>query len=143
MDTHRGQREHVLRRPLTAAIESAGSDPDDIAEAVLKSLDEQRIISYAPRDTLAILPPAGRVLVILCEKPNATLREISLMLGVNESNVARSVGKLVRANVIARTKVKGRNVYTLNNDVARLHPDLRRYHDAVLQLLGASPLEDE
>ncbi len=132
----------MLRRPLHDAISAAGPDPDAVTEAVLRSLDEQRLIAYAPRDTLAILTPAGRVLVVLCERPTATLREIALVLGVTESNVARSVGKLVTANVIARTKVKGRNVYRLNADVAAAHPDLRRYHDAVLALLGdAPPLE--
>ena len=136
-----GVRDHSLRGPLYAAI-TQHSDPAIITEAVLATLDAHRVIQYAPRDTLAILTPAGRVLVLLCERPTATLREMALVLGVGESSIARTVSNLVKHNVIARTKQSGRNIYTLNTDVARTHPDLRRYHDSVLQLLGAPPLPD-
>lgn len=130
-----GVRDHVLRRPLHAAITAAGTDPAAITEAVLRSLDDQHVITYAPRDTLAILTAPGRVLVVLTERPASTLREIALVLGTTESNVARSVSKLIGSNVIARTKVAGRNIYTVNAETVRNHPDLRRYNDAVLKLL--------
>lgn len=131
------RHDHVLRRPLEAALAAADTtDPAALAEAVLTTLDAHRVIAYAPRDTLAILTPAGRTLVLVTEHPTATLREIALMLGVSESNVAKSVGLLARANVITRTKVGGRNSYTLNADVAAAHPDIRRYHDAVGRLLA-------
>ena len=140
-----GRRDHDLRRPLHDALSAhlAGdADPAALAETVLRTLDEHRVIQYAPRETLAILTPAGRVLVLLCEQPDVTLRQMSRVLGTTESSVARTVSKLAKSNVITRTKVAGRNVYALNVDVARTHPDLRRYHDAVLALLGdAPPLE--
>ncbi len=127
----------MLRRPLEAAVESAGSTgAADVAEAVLRALDEQRIIAYTPRDALAILTPAGRVLVIVAENPHVTLREISVALGVTEANVAKSVGKLVASNVIARTKVNGRNTYRVNLDVLESHPDLRRYGQVLASLQG-------
>lgn len=136
-------RDHVLRRPLEEAIgASAATDPSDVAEVVLRTLDEQRIIAYAPRDTLAILSAAGRTLVVIAEKPDSTLREIGMVLGVAESTIAKSVGLLVAAKLIARTKVAGRNIYSVNVDEARKHPDMRRYHDVVLRALGALPLPE-
>ena len=136
------RREHVLRRPLEDALAAVDTtDPAALAETVLATLDAHRVIAYAPRETLAILTPAGRTLVLVTERPTATLREIALMLGVSESNVAKSVGLLARANVITRTKVGGRNSYTLNAAVAAAHPDLRRYHDAVGRLLADADLE--
>lgn len=134
-------RDHGLRRPLCDAISEAGSDPAAITEAVLQTLDAHHLIQYAPKETLAILTPAGRVLVLLSERPTATLREMSLVLGVTESSVARTVSNLVRSKLIARTKDKGRNIYTFNVDEVRAHPDLYRYHDAVLILLGLPPLD--
>jgi hypothetical protein len=137
IERHDSRRDHVLRRPLEAAVESAGSTgAADVAEAVLRALDEQRIIAYTPRDALAILTPAGRVLVIVAENPHVTLREISVALGVTEANVAKSVGKLVASNVIARTKVNGRNTYRVNLDVLESHPDLRRYGQVLASLQG-------
>ncbi len=128
IERHDSRRDHVLRRPLEAAVESAGSTgAADVAEAVLRALDEQRIIAYTPRDALAILTPAGRVLVIVAENPHVTLREISVALGVTEANVAKSVGKLVASNVIARTKVNGRNTYEVNAQGVNSHPDIVRY----------------
>ena len=128
LERHDNRRDHVLRRPLKAAIESAGSsDPDDLAEVVLQTLNEHKIIAYTPKDLLAILTPAGRVLVIVAENPNVTLREISVALGVSESNVGRSIGKLVSSNVITRTKVNGLNTYEVNSDGGNSHPDIARY----------------
>jgi hypothetical protein len=137
-----GRRDHDLRAPLSAAFAgclTADSTPDDLAEIALRALDEQRVIQYAPRDTLAILTPAGRVLVLLSERPSVTLREISRILGTTESAVARTVGKLAKSNVIARTKVRGRNIYTINVEAIRSHPDLCRYRDTVVKLLDGEP----
>lgn len=132
---HDNRRDHVLRKPLERAIaQSESSDPEVLAETVLRTLDEQKIIAYKARDTLAILTPAGRVLVIVAEHPDATLREISVALGVSESNVGRSVAKLVGSNVIARTKVNGRNTYRVNLDALNTHPDLRRYGEVLASL---------
>jgi hypothetical protein len=133
---HDNRRNHVLRRPLEKAIESSGlEDSSELVEVVLKTLDEQRVIAYSSNDTLAILTAAGRTLVVIAERPDSTLREIGAILGVGESTVAKSVSLLVRHNLIARTKIAGRNIYSLNKEELRNHPDMRRYNDAVLSVL--------
>jgi len=144
---HDNRRDHVLRRPLEAAVQDALRETEQevgldlassIAEKVLVTLDEQRVIQYAPKGMLSLLTPAGRVLVCLAENPAATLREISLILGVSESNVTRSVSYLVKAGVIARTKVKGRNTYSVVLKVAENHPDIRRFKHAISALLDGT-----
>jgi predicted HTH transcriptional regulator len=128
--------DHPLKAPVQNAINQALDTDSDlsaeaITEQVMRALDERGVIQYAPKGTLPLLSAAGRVFVCIAENPRITLREISVMLGVTESNVARSVSKLVASGVIARTKVKNRNVYTIKIKTAKKHPDIHRFYEAI------------
>lgn len=126
--------DNALRRPLTIALQerlAETGDPHLLTETVLETLGELGLIAYAPKGTLRLLSAPGRVLVAVMERPDITLRELAAYLGVTESNVAKSVSALVRANVITRTKVKNRNRYRLNLKEAMYHPDIRRFHAAI------------
>ena len=130
---------HPLKAPVHNAIDEAlksdsGLSVEAITEEVMKTLDERGVIQYAPAGTLPLLSAAGRVFVCISENPRITLREVSVMLGITESNVARSVSKLVSAGVIARTKVKNRNVYTIRVEKAKKHPDIHRFYECVTPL---------
>lgn len=126
---------HPLKDPLHSAIgETLQNDPtltDKLTETVLRTLDERGVIQYAPPGTLALLSATGRVFVCIANNPNLTIREIAMMLGITESNVNRSVSRLVDAGVIARTKLKGRNVYTIDTEKAQNHPDIQKFYQAV------------
>lgn len=126
--------DHPLKTPLHSAIEDVlqadSVSADDVTEKVLKTLDERGVIQYAPPDTLALLSATGRVFVCIANNPNLTIRETAMMLGVTESNVNRSVSRLVEAGVIARTKLKGRNVYKIDVENARNHPDIQKFYQA-------------
>lgn len=131
--------DHPLKAPVQNAIDEAlksdsGLSVEAITEEVMKTLDERGVIQYAPSGTLPLLSAAGRVFVCIAENPRITLREVSVMLGITESNVARSVSKLVSAGVIARTKVKNRNVYTIRAKNAKKHPDIHRFYECVSPL---------
>jgi hypothetical protein len=143
-----GERSHLLRRPLDEAVREVLASGDEVAtvvEAVLRTLSAHRVIAYAPSGTVGILTPTGRVLTCLIERPGITLRELASYLGMAESNVAKSVGRLVKADVVVRTKVKTRNTYHLNLDEALKHPDIGRFYLAIHQaaaeaLSGASDI---
>ena len=128
--------EHTLKRQLEVAIDTALSSSDranigEIAEEVMIALGKQGVIQYGSPDTLPLLSAAGRVFVCIASNPTITLREMAVMLGVTESNVARSVSKLVKSGVIARTKVKGRNIYSLDRNQAKNHPDIQKFFGAI------------
>lgn len=138
------QRDHVLREPLITRIAheislDGDTSPEQVAEAVLNTLNEYGVIQYAPKGTLPLLSAPGRVLVCIVANPDATLRELGLMLGVSESTIAKQVAQLVEANLITRTKVKGRNTYRLVAETAVLHADLKRFADTVQKAFEYDP----
>ena len=136
------QRDHVLRNPLQIIIKSDAS-PEQITEEVLTYLGRSGVIDYAPKGTLKLLNPAGRVLVALMERPDITMRELSVYLGTTEANVLKQVVALVEANLIARTKVKGRNTYRFNLDEVVKHPDITRFYTALQTHLHPPQQNDE
>jgi predicted transcriptional regulator len=107
---------------------------EEATENVLLALSDNGVIQYAPKGTLAFVTTTGRVLVCVLEQPQITLREMAMILGVTESGVAKTVAGLVKSGVIARTKVKGRNIYSVDKNQARNHPDIRRYFAAISPL---------
>jgi predicted transcriptional regulator len=119
---------------------NAGKSSDEIAEALLYALSNYGVISYCPKGVLGLLTPTGRVLVALSERPGITMREVALYLGVTESNIAKSIASLVKANLIVRTKVKGRNTYRLNPNGALEHPDIIRFATSINQALQQAPI---
>jgi hypothetical protein len=131
MERASNQRDHVLRRPLEMAITSSGSSAEEIAETVLRTLNDHGLIQYAQPGTMSLLSTAGRVLVCVSERPQITLREMALILGVTESGIAKTIAGLVKSGVIARTKVKGRNIYSVDKKQAQNHPDIHRYFAAI------------
>lgn len=123
---------HPLKPSIQKAIEDALQDKEmsveTVTEQVMQTLDERGVIQYAAPGTLALLSATGRVFVCIANNPNLTIRETAMMLGVTESNVNRSVSRLVEAGVIARTKSKGRNVYSIDVEAARNHPDIQKFY---------------
>lgn len=129
-ESNTGKRDHVLRNSIEMAVNGAGS-PEEIAERMLRLLDERKLIQYAPKGTMSILSAAGRVLLCLIENPGSTIREISVRLGITEANVGKSIATLAEHNVIARTKVKNKYIYNFNAETIVNHPDIRRFHEAI------------
>lgn len=134
------RRDHVLRIPLEEAVGDAMNSTEnltkeDVVERVLQALSANGLIQYAPKGTLALLSAAGRTLVCVASMPGATLRDLGLVLGVSESTVAKSIGNLVSANVIARTKVNGRNTYRLVPEAVQNHPDIIRFQQAISDMI--------
>jgi predicted transcriptional regulator len=131
------QRDHALRKPLEAVIKvsfDSNLSVEEATENVLCALSDNGVIQYAPKGTLAFITTTGRVLVCVLEQPQITLREMAMILGVTESGVAKTVAGLVKSGVIARTKVKNRNVYTIRAKNAKNHPDIHRFYECVSPL---------
>lgn len=139
-------REHVLRQPLSDIIKSAmanGANTEELLEGIMRTLDQQKMISYCSKTELSILSPSGRVLVAIMEDSSITQRALAVYLGVTESNIQKSIKSLTDAGLIIKHKDKGRNVYRVSTDRAISHPDISRFHDGILQTISAAVSEDE
>ncbi len=133
MQRHNTNRDHILRRSLEDVLQkmSDGADVSDMVTELLKTLDQERMIHYAPAGSLGLLSTHGRVLVAIMEDPNITQRALSVYLGVSESNIQKSIKALSDADIITKTKVNGYNTYQLNLIDGLKHPDISRFYDAI------------
>jgi len=130
------KRDHVLRQPLENALQSFGDiDVSSVVDAVLRTLDQQKLISFAPAGDLPLLTTHGRTLVAILEDPGITQRALSVYLGVSESNVQKSVKALLDRGLIAKTKVNNSGHYEFAPSEALLHADITRLFDALLAVV--------
>lgn len=130
------KRDHVMREILTAALEGSDStDINGIVETVLRTLSQQKMISYAPTGELSLLTTHGRTLVAIMEDPGITLRALAVYLGVSESNAQKSVKALLDMGLIAKTKVKTSVNYVFVPKIGFKHPDISRLFDGIVNEL--------
>lgn len=126
---HDNRRDHVLRQPLERIVARAiidGAETAQIVESVLTELDEQNLIYYKPRNAMNLFTPAGRVLVMLLERPGLTVREMSVSLGCSTASIIKSLSLLDKDGLLVRQKKDGRYEYRILPDAAVTHQDLRR-----------------
>lgn len=136
---HDNKRDHVLREPLEKVVAQAianNAETKELVETILLELDEQNLIAYTPRTKVNLFTPAGRLLVMLIERPGLTIREMSVSLGCSTTAIAHALSLLDKDKLITRTKIKGRYEYRVNNQTSRYHPDLRRLIRSLKDILG-------
>jgi DNA-binding Lrp family transcriptional regulator len=81
-------------------------------------------ISQSEPISISIFGSHGLVLFGLHAKPNTTVRELAISLGITERQVARLVKDLAQAGIIRVAKLGNRNTYTINEDIHWQHPSL-------------------
>ena len=140
------KNDHQLRGQLESSIASvadSNANVSQITEMVLRTLDQQRMISYSPKSELSLLSPTGRVLVAIMEDKAITQRALSVYLGVTESNIQKSVRALCKANLITKIKIKNRNTYQINASIIKMHSDISRFFDAINSVMLNQELDEE
>ena len=139
---HENKRDHALRKPLETII---GTSVDNalvvksLAEDILQTLGQQNIISYIPVDSINLLTPSGRIIALLLERTDLTVREMSVFLGTTEANINKPLSKLLAEKIVKRKKRQGRFEYYINIDIAKNHPDIRRLVLMVTSLTTQKP----
>ncbi|MGA9573870.1 MAG: helix-turn-helix domain-containing protein [Lysobacterales bacterium] len=79
----------------------------------------------------------AHVLVCLNHKPQPTLREIAVQVGITERAVQRILSKLITTGVVDVSKEGRRNRYKLNLDQPLRHPlESHKTIGEVLRLIG-------
>ena len=63
-----------------------------------------------------------RVLLCIARDPGVRLRDVAGEVGITERAVQRIVHELVEADILERSRVGRRNVYTINRNGAMRHP---------------------
>jgi predicted HTH transcriptional regulator len=133
-ENNKQNKEHVLREPLKDAIKAVlenGGSVDNLLEGVMRTLNQQKMISYNSEDDILLLSASGRVMVAIMEDPSITQRALAVYLGVTESNVQKSIKNLVDAGLLEKTKLNSRNVYKVNGEKVISHPDIARFADGI------------
>jgi predicted transcriptional regulator len=137
-----GRRDHVLRGPLENALKGFDHvDVSAVVDVVLRTLDQQKLISFAPAGDLPLLSTHGRALIAILEDPGITLRALAIYLGISESNAQKSVKALLERGLIAKTKVKNSTHYEFVPAEGFYHADITRLFDAILKLVKTAQSE--
>jgi predicted transcriptional regulator len=131
----------VLREPLERAVAVAlanNADLKGLVESVLLELDEQNLIAYKPKSSVNFFTPAGRLVMMLMERPGLTVREMSVTLGCSQTAVIKGLSVLEREKLTKRKKVNGRYEYSLNYGKLKDHAELRRLIRVISTLMSTN-----
>lgn len=129
----------ILHSQLLHAIEPiSDSDPKRIVDVVLRTLEQQRIISFAKTGDIRLLSVAGRVLVAIMENPDMTQRALGQYLGMSEQHLSRTIKNLHLAGLLVTTKVGSEKTHRLADISALRHPDISRFFDVIAAEIRAS-----
>ena len=123
-------RKHSIDDALTKAIrESVGDEAEarKLSETVMRQLDKHKLIYYSGPDEISLLSASGRVLVALAETPDASQRALAVFLGVSEGAIRKSVDQLVAMGLVAKTKVKNKNLLVIVPDKVAETSDIKRF----------------
>jgi DNA-binding transcriptional regulator GbsR (MarR family) len=135
------EKSENLKKAIAEALGRSGSTHLDAAtEEVLKELDRQKIIRYGNDDYPDLLSSYGRILVSILEDGTLTARAMSVYLGISLPVVDRALRRLADSGIITKTKVNRQNIYSINKDEIKKHPDIQRFL-GVIQAVG--PEEEE
>lgn len=130
----------ITSHPARKAIEDSilgGGTSQEIADRIMGTLEDMKLIAYSAEAKPSLLTVNGRVLMLIMEYPETSLREIAARIGSTESAASRSIKNLIDAKLIRRQKVRGKNKYVINVDVLLAHSDLRRFYLAADTFLSS------
>jgi DNA-binding transcriptional regulator GbsR (MarR family) len=131
-----------VKRALEEALNSSESkDADFLVEAVLKTLDKQKVFRYHNENAINLISTAGRVLIALMEDPTMTQRALSVYLDLSETMIDKTVKLLIQNNFITKTKTQRQNIYKVNIEEVKKHPDIQHLKEAISGLFGVTSVK--
>jgi predicted transcriptional regulator len=132
-----------VKKALEEALNSSESkDADTIVNAVLKTLDKQKVFRYHNENAINLISTSGRVLVALMEDPTMTQRALSVYLDLSETMIDKTVKLLIKNGLITKTKTQRQNIYKVNVEEVKKHPDIQHLKDAISGLFGSKNTEE-
>jgi len=132
-----------VKKALEEALNSSESkDAETIVNAVLKTLDKQKVFRYHNENAINLISTSGRVLIALMEDPTMTQRALSVYLDLSETMIDKTVKLLIKNGLITKTKTQRQNIYKVNVEEVKKHPDIQHLKDAISGLFGAKNTEE-
>ena len=98
--------------------------PEELARKIIEKMSSTSGIYYSTEQELSLLTAPARVLVTIVEEPNITVRALAIYLGISEAAVLKSLKLLLDNNLITKTKVNGKNNYSLVKESFENHSDI-------------------
>lgn len=109
-------------------------DKEAIAK-IVKSLDDNRIVSYSEPNEINLFSTTGRVLYTIMSEPTITQRALSVYLGISETMVEKTMKTLTEQGLITKTKVNRKNVYSFDVNLLSKNPDIQRLPGVLSKIL--------
>lgn len=135
------EKNEDIRKAIQDAVKSFGSNSGDATEAILKTLDEQKIFRYHQDDGVSLLSTPGRVLITIISDPGMTIRAISVYLDLSETMIDKTVKTLVAGGLITKTKAQRQNVYQINKDLIFKQQDIHHFISAIEKIKQQDRIE--
>lgn len=121
-----------VKKAIEEALNSSSStNPNLIVDAILKTLDKQKVFRYQDENSINLISTSGRVLIALLEDPTMTQRALSVYLDMSETMIDKIVKLLVQNGLITKTKTQRQNIYKIDLEKVKNHPDIQHLKEAI------------
>lgn len=126
----------ILRSQLVGALEplTAGST-ERVVDVVLRTLEQQRVVSFSKVGDVRLLSSTGRVFVAVLENPDMTQRAIGKYLGMQETHVHKALKQLEKAGLLATTNLGRKKLHEFAGPEVLRHPDISRFFDVITNIV--------
>lgn len=114
-----------LAVPIELLIrESLDVSPEELARRIIHAVANTSGISYKPSNEISLLTAPAKILVTIIREPKITIRALAIYIGLSEAAVVKSLNLLLNNNLITKTKVKGKNNYSVVKESFENHSDI-------------------
>lgn len=125
-----------IKKALEDAILSSPNGNEDILNRVMSTLDRKKVLRYHNDDEIGLLSTPGRVLVAIMEDPTMTQRALSVYLDLSETMIDKTLKSLILKGLVTKTKLNRQNIYKVNIEMLKNHPDIQHFSDAILSIVS-------
>jgi predicted transcriptional regulator len=77
------------------------------------------------------------------EDPTMTQRALSVYLDLSETMIDKTVKILIQNGLITKTKTQRQNIYKVNIEEVKKHPDIQHLREAVIGIFGTQNDENK
>lgn len=124
-----------IKKAIEQAILSSSGKADDVLNNVMRTLDKKKVLRYHSDGELGLLSTPGRVLVAIAEDPTMTQRALSVYLDLSETMIDKTVKSLISRGLVTKTKLNRQNIYEINIEEVKNHPDIQHFLEAITMIL--------
>jgi predicted transcriptional regulator len=143
MDNMKVDRSTEVKKALEKVVASSSNeDTGALVESILRTLDKQKVFRYHNESVINLVSTPGRVLIALMEDPTMTQRSLSVYLDLSETMIDKTIKQLIQNQLITKTKTQRQNIYKVNVEKVKNHPDIQHLKEAISGLfrVGEEPL---